>query len=190
MGRHSSDSQLPFIRSVLGWFLPWFLVAIVVAVGVWVAVDALGGDDLTTPRPAAAASSSTSPQVTSSPDESLGGEASPEPKRTKEPKDDDPEPEATPDLITEGVTVQVLNGTSFPSADDEMADQLAALGFEVLAVAGSSKAYATTTVFYSYPEAQEAAERLAARFGWGVAVKPSNLSATVDLHVIVGDDYL
>lgn len=191
MGKHSSDSQLPFIRSVVGWFLPWFLVAIVVAVGVWVAVDALGGDDLSTPRPAAAGSSSASPRTTPSPDVTSSATATPEPKGSKEAKlpEDDPEPEEL-DLITEGITVQVLNGTSFPAADDEMADQLASLGFDVLAVAGSSKAYPATTVFYSYPEAEEAGERLAARFGWAVSIKPSNLSATVDLHVIVGDDYL
>ncbi len=196
MGRHSSDSQLPFIRSVLGWFLPWFLVAIVVAVGVWIAVDALGGDGLRTQHPAADSSSSaSSPPPSPSPDESEEPSPSPEPtvteeKKPKKPEKDDPEPEEPPELITAGVTVQVLNGTSFPSADDEMADQLALIGFDVVAVAGSSKAYPTTTVFYSYPEAQEAAERLASRYGWGVSIKPSNLSATVDLHVIVGDDYL
>ncbi|MGI8407459.1 MAG: LytR C-terminal domain-containing protein, partial [Actinomycetota bacterium] len=169
MGKHSSDSQLPFIRSVLGWFLPWLLVAIVVAVGVWIAVDALGGGDLSTP-PASAGSSSASPRTTPSPDEAPSAKASPEPKRSKEPPKEEPEATQTPDLITEGITVQVLNGTSFPAADDEMADQMASLGFDVLAVAGSSKAYAATTVFYSFPEAQEAAERLAARYGWAVSI--------------------
>lgn len=197
MGKHSSDSQLPFVRSVVGWFLPWFMVAMVVAVGIWFAVDALGQDDLKTPKPAAAESSEPAEPTEAAETEP---EASPEPTKTAKPEDekdpkgkgDDKKPEAetTPDLITADVTVQVLNGTGFPAADDSMADQLASLGYEVLSVAGSSKAYSATTVFYSFPEAQEAAVRLAERYGWAVAAKPSNLSATVDLHVIVGDDYL
>jgi cytoskeletal protein RodZ len=197
VGKHSSDSQIPFIRSVVGWFLPWFLVAIVVAVGIWVAVDALGGDDLKTPKPVAAESSE--PPLASSTPEKSDPSASSKPAETAEPKDpkdkpgnDKPKPEKSKEpeeLITAEVTIQVLNGTSNPAADDQMADQLATLGFEVVAVAGSSKAYSATTVFYSFPEAQEAAERLAARHGWAVAAKPSNLSATVDIHVVVGDDY-
>lgn len=202
MGKHSSDSQLPFVRSVIGWFLPWFLVAIVVAVGIWVAVDAMGGDDLKTPKPVAAQTPD-SPLPSGTPDDDEPSET-PEPAETEEPKDPKgpendkgdgkggPKPDKTEEpaeLITADVTIQVLNGTGNAAADDQMADQLASLGFDVVAVAGSSKAYSTTTVFYSFPEAQEAAERLAASQGWGVAAKPSNLSATVDIHVIVGDDY-
>jgi len=39
-------------------------------------------------------------------------------------------------------------------------------------------------------EAQEAAERLAARQGWIAQPKPENLSDTVALHVVVGEDEL
>jgi hypothetical protein len=84
--------------------------------------------------------------------------------------------------------VQVLNATSSSSADDMMADRLASLGFDVISVDSASGSYPRTTVFWSYPEATAAAEALARRFGWVVDEKPSNLSATVALHVVVGDD--
>lgn len=195
MGKHSSDSQFPFVRSVVAWFLPWFLVAVVVAVGIWVAVDALGGDDLKTPRPASAQSNRAEPSeaAPSEPEETPSVRETSRSEEQKEPKEKEPKkpkPDASPDLITTDITVQVLNGTGSATADDQMADQLATLGYEVLSVAGASKAYPNTTVFYSFPEAREAGERLASRFGWAVALKPANLSATVDLHVIVGDDYL
>lgn len=184
MGRHSSPSQFHYYRSIFGWFLPWALVAAVVGVGVWVGVDVLGGDEIQEP-PAPAVASSPSPEETAIP--------SPTPTVSEEPEPE-PEPEqpkkSEPKLITEGITVQVLNATtSNPDADDQMADKLASLGFDVIAVGGANRVYQETTVFWSFAEAEKAAERLAARFGWGVAPKPSNLSTTVDLHVIVGEDF-
>jgi hypothetical protein len=86
------------------------------------------------------------------------------------------------------MTVQVLNGTDDPEADDVMADRLAGLGFEVLSVDSASVPYASTTVLWSYAESRSAARRLAARFGWRVAPKPDNLSTEVALHVVVGAD--
>lgn len=186
MGRHSSPSQFHYYRSIIGWFLPWALVATIVGVGVWVGVDVLGGDEIQEP-PAPAAASSPSPEASSE-------EPTPEPEVSEEPEPE-PEPEKPakpePKLITEDITLQVLNATtSNPDADDQMADKLASLGFEVIAVGGANRVYQETTVFWSFAEAKKAAERLAARFGWGVAPKPSNLSTTVDLHVIVGEDFV
>ncbi|MFP5297397.1 MAG: LytR C-terminal domain-containing protein [Actinomycetota bacterium] len=186
MGRHSSNSGLAFYRSVVAWFLPWIIVAFVVAVGIWLAVDALGNDDIETPEVAGATR-----EPSRTPDrEPASPSPSPSPQPSKSPK---PEPSTSPAeevaLITENMTVQVLNGNGDPSADDRMASQLSELGFEVVAVQGSSEEYPSTTVFWSYTESQEAAERLAQRFGWQVAPKPSNLSTTVALHVVVGLDY-
>lgn len=187
MGRHSSESQWPFYRSLIGWFLPWVLIAGVVAVGVVVAVDVMSGDEIT--DPIVASSPSDSPSPSPSPTEqtpviSPSAEAtkSPEPKRSKEPASEDQE------LITDGMTVQVLNGTGVASADDDMANRLAQLGFEIVALGGSNKEYGATTVFWSVADAQEAAERLAKRFGWASGPKPANLSTTVKLHVVVGMD--
>ena len=188
MGRHSSGSQFHFYKSVFGWILPWLVVAGLLGVGIWIGVDALSNDDeIETPPLTAAESPSPSPSPTP---EAPSAEPSPtetEPSRKPSAK---PSPKQTePELITENMTVQVLNGTGDPSADELMADRLAQLGFDVVALGGSSKAYATTTVFWSYTESQEAAEALAAKEGWAVGPKPSNLSTTVALHVIVGDDF-
>lgn len=188
MGRHSSSSQFHYYRSVFGWFLPWLLVAAVVGVGVWVAVDVIGGNEIEEP-PTSAAVATASPSATpaessETPTPVETESAEPEPPK-KEKKKDSP-----PELITQGITVQVLNATTGnPDADDQMADKLAELGYEVIAVGGANRVYQTTTVFWSFAEAREAAERLAQRFGWDSGPKPSNLSTQVDMHVIVGEDF-
>jgi cell division septation protein DedD len=188
MGRHSSSQQWPFYRSVVSWFLPWVLIAVVSGTAVWIAVDALGGGDLASP-PLAAESESPSPSVLPSESESPTlVEETPKPEKTKEPepkKTPSPEPE---ELITAGISVQVLNATNSPDADDAMADRLAQLGYNVVAVDSASRTYELTTVFWSSSAYQEAAERLARRFGWVAAPKPENLSSDVSIHVVVGLD--
>lgn len=168
---------------MFGWILPWVLVSALAAVGIWIAVDALGNDDLETPEVAVTTGSpSPTPTTRATP---------PRPSKTPKPSPSVEEPEPTPSvaLITENMTVQVLNATPDAAADDRMADQLSQEGFEVVAVAAASTQYELTTVFWSYEESQAAAEALAARFGWQVGPKPENLSRTVALHVVVGLDY-
>ena len=185
MGRHSSPEQGPFYRSIIGWLLPWVMIAAAVIVAVYIAVDAVGKDDTEIP----VARSSSTPRA-----EETVAEAEPTPTEPEAEETPAPEPKKTdkaePDdeLITDDITVQVLNGTGATDADDRMANRLSSLGFEVVSVEGSSKQYPDTTVFWSFPAAREAAERLAARFDWVAAAKPSNLSSTVDLHVVVGSD--
>lgn len=192
MGKHSAPHQAPFYRSIVVWLLPWLLIAAVVVVAVWIAIDAVGRDD---EKLVPAAPNTRTPVIepTETPEQTPVETPEPvetkraEPKRTKKPKPDRPEEQ---ELITEDITVQVLNATADPGADDRMADRLSSLGYEVVSIQGSSKEYSATTVFWSFPEAQEAAERLAARFGWRSGPKPSNLSSTADLHVVVGTDEL
>lgn len=186
-GRHSSPDQLHFYKSVVAWFLPWVLIAVVVGTAVWIAVEAVGGATegsspvaaSTTPGEPTDEPEPTEPE-TSEPDETAEPSAEPTPKPSKEPED---EP-----LITEGITVQVLNATDAAEADDHMADKLSKLGFTVVAVESASSRYDATTVFWSTDEAKEAAQRLAERFGWVAEAKPENLSTTVSLHVVVGAD--
>lgn len=195
MGRHSSTRQAGFYRSVMGWFLPWVIVAGVAITAMWVAVDALGGDEPSLsagapgPRDTVSppeASPAPTPTPTRAPEPSEPA-ASSRPGKVKGQKLQSQRP--TPALITEGITVQVLNGTASSAADDAMADRLAGLGFQIIAI-GDATTYAQTTVFWSYPEAQPAAEALAARFRWRVAPKPENLSSQVDMHLVVGADYV
>ncbi|HYP23229.1 MAG TPA: LytR C-terminal domain-containing protein, partial [Actinomycetota bacterium] len=126
------------------------------------------------------------PEPTPEPETAKPEEPSETPKPESTPKPT-PEPkEETEPLITEGITVQVLNATDVADADDRMADKLSKLGFTVVAVESASSRYEATTVFWSTEEAKEAAQRLADRFGWTAQVKPENLSTTVSLHVVVG----
>lgn len=184
MGRHSKPDQGPFYRSVLGWVVPWVLIAAVIGGAVWFAVGFVGGDEVR-PTSGDGATTTTARKPEPEPSESEIVVATPEPSDEPEPTEQD-EPDQP--LITDGISIQVLNGTADDAADDAMADRLAGLGFEVVAVEPSSVTYPRTTVFWSYPEAQEAAERLAARFDWVAEEKPSNLSETVALHVVVGKD--
>lgn len=190
-GRHSSPDQLHFYKSVVAWFLPWVLIAVVVGTAVWIAVEAVSGATEDGGAPAAAATATpepardpepTSQPETPEPDESPEATVEPTVEPTKKPKDR-PDP-----LITEGVTVQVLNATDSADADDAMADKLSKLGFTVVAVESASSRYDATTVFWSTDETKEAAQRLAEKFGWIAEAKPENLSTTVGLHVVVGAD--
>ncbi len=91
-------------------------------------------------------------------------------------------------LITDGVTVQVLDAAGSSGAQDRMVDRLVTLGFAVPYEAEASTTYADTTVYWSYPAAETAARRLAGRFGWKSGVRPANLSPDVTIHVVVGRD--
>lgn len=185
MGRHTSPEQGPFFRSIIVWLLPWVMIAAVVLVAVWIAVDAVGGNDLDT-TPAARSKPTRAPVAAASPKPTLTPVETPTPEPT-EPKESEEE-EKEVELITDDVTVQVLNATAVQDADDRMADRLSSLGYEVVAIEGASRQYEKTTVFWSFPAARKAAEALAEKFGWVADLKPSNLSSTVDLHVVVGAD--
>jgi len=196
MGRHSSHSQFAFYRSVIGWALPWFLIAAVFATGVWFAVDAIGGDGTEEPpKIASAGQGQPTPRESASPKKET--RPSPSPTETAETVEGDSPFDSGSGpgsgggkLITKGITIQVLNGTASDSVGADMSDELSGLGFEVVVVNSASKAYASTTVFWSSDASREAAEALAGRFDWVAELKPANLTDSVSLHVVVGDDYL
>lgn len=188
MGRHSAGKKGPFYRSLLGWFVPWLLIAAVVAAAVWILVMTIGGEETVDPGPSAAETASPTPSPTPTETEIALESPSPTPDETKTPRPKrtrSPEPKP---LITDGINVQVLNSTGDTSVDDAVADRLSGLGFRVEAIDDASRAYERTVVFWSYPEAEKAAKRLAARFGWDIGPKPENLSSSVALHVVVGAD--
>src|SRR5688500_16599427 len=149
--------------------------------------------DRTGEPPARAATSvdeppETDPEITQSvsPEEDPTPSASPsetEPAR-------DPKKKKRVRLITEGVTIQVLNGSNDPAAGEAMEQELTELGFQVVAVESTSKAYQGTTVFWCFPDAMKAGEALAEKRDWVADEKPANLADTVSLHVVVGQDFL
>lgn len=190
MGRHSTGDPTPFYRSAAVWFVPWAVGGVVAIAAIWIAIDAVGNIGSSAPQsetkqeqdkgPGAAATESSpaaSPETTPSP--------TPSPKESRTPKED-----KKPDdlkLITEGVSVQVLNGTTSDEVDDAIAEQLEVLGFDVAAV-NPYHSIPKSIVYWSSPEAQEAGEALAERLGWKHAFKPAELSGEVDLHVYIGED--
>ena len=178
MGRHSSPRQWRYYLSILKYALPWILVTVVGVSAVWAGVAALGDDEL---------DPSKGPVVTESEDPKPRGE--PTTRATPvEPEETPEEPEEEIPLITEGMTVQVLNGTNIAGVDQAMADRLEELGFQVVNVVPAAINYTETTVLWSYAESEDAATRLAERFGWQVKPKPDNLSTQVALHIVVGAD--
>jgi hypothetical protein len=182
VGRHSSPEQSSFYRSLLGWFLPWVLVAAVAGVAVWIAVGALGQGQLDASPPP-----SSRPEASPEPTESPAPDGKPSPSPTGGEKER-PRKRGGRELIVEGVSVQVLNATTAAGAGDRMAERLSDLGFEIVAVTDATRLYDETTVFWSSEEDRKAARRLAKRFGWRRDPAPSSLSPAVAVHVVVGQD--
>ena len=160
----------------------WVVIAAITGIAVWFLVNALGGDGVQ-PRAVADDRETQAPEPTEEPEtEPVVATETPAPVETEETPDDEVK------LITEGISIQVLNGTLDGAAGENMSTRLTDLGYAVVAVEESSQAYAETTVFWSTPEAEEAALALAERFDWVAEPKPENLSPEVSLHVVVGAD--
>jgi hypothetical protein len=181
VGRHSSSSRWPYVRSVMAYAVPWLLVATIVGLVVWVAVGAVGGE----PISVGDASSRTSPsprpssRATSAPEATQLGEGPGRNARGRGSKDD---------LITKDISVQVLNGTGgVEGAAEAMANRLAKLGYKIYAI-NTGLTIDRTTVYWSTSEGRPAAISLAAYFGWDVRIAPSSLSGEVDVAVVVGSD--
>ena len=182
MGRHSTTDQTEFYRTAATWFLPWALAAIVGIGALWIAVDAIGGDVASPPDDQAKAVAHNP-----SPSESPDAEPSPSASPTPEPDPLSKEKPGKHKLVADGVPVQVLNGTSVADADDLMADKLARLGFDIIAI-NTWHPSPTTVVYWSTAEGKKAAELLADKYGWHAEPQPGDLSTEVTLHVLVGAD--
>ena len=189
MGRHSSSNQTHFYRSLFGWVGLWVMVGLTAGVGVWFLVTTIGGGEtptLAVGEQQSHESSEAEPEAEPEPEPSVSG--------LRVAKEDKTAPRAStsrekaPELVTDGVTVQVLNGTMNGGAGESMSKRLTDLGFTVVAVEESSKVYSETTVLWSTEQGRKAAEALAENFGWIAEPKPANLSDSVTFHVVVGAD--
>ena len=161
--------------------MPWILVAALVGLGLWFVMRPEGGELRAQPPQGPDQSSSPVPTPSSTPS------PTPNPEAEATEKEDEVGAARRP-LITDEVTVQVLDAAGSPEAQDRMVGRLAALGFAVPFEAEASMIYRNTTVYWSFPEAEAAARRLAGRFGWKSGARPSNLSPDVAIHVVVGRD--
>lgn len=111
---------------------------------------------------------------------------------------DDPAPtEGATDTPTEpafepgDITIQVLDaGGDGGTAHDAIMACLGDAGYDSLIANNASVVYAATTVFYTPGEANEAmAQQAATAIGVAsVEEKPGNLSDTVPVHIVAGED--
>jgi cobalamin biosynthesis protein CobT len=110
---------------------------------------------------------------------------------TEEPTEDEPEDTSTEAVEPASVSVQVLDAVLDDAgvAAQGVADQMEADGYRIVVVNRASRVYAVTTVFWT-PGNEAAARQIAAQYGFDrVELRPDNLSDTVSVHVVVGQDY-
>ncbi len=93
------------------------------------------------------------------------------------------------------VTVRVFNGTNVAGAAGKVTNQLAQLGYNVVAAANANTQNITTTEIYYSPGYTSQADRLAVALGLGVSsVKPISFATPIpavqpsDLNVVLGTD--
>lgn len=90
------------------------------------------------------------------------------------------------------ISIQVLDAVegNGGAAAAEVAEALAAEGFDVVVTNPASVAYDTTTVFWTQSN-EDKARQVAVTMGFGaVDEQPGMLSDSVDVHVVVGSDRL
>lgn len=147
--------------------------------------------DPATGSPAPGTGGETSPPAT----ETEASDATPSPSPTASPTDDGSPDEATGSPADEGIppseiSIQVLDAVLIDgdTTAQEIADELEADGYDVVVVNQASKVYDVTTVFYT-AGFEDSARQLAAAYGFTrVEEKPSNLSSTVRVHLVIGRD--
>lgn len=110
---------------------------------------------------------------------------------TAEPTASDPATTEPPAIDPSGVTIQVLDGSDDGADQDTVVACLEAAGYSSLITSNQARTtYSTTTVFYTAGEdSQAAAEQVAQALGLtAVEEQPGNLSDSVPVHVVTGQD--
>jgi LCP family protein required for cell wall assembly len=113
-------------------------------------------------------------------------------------RNDDPYPPPTPKpTVIDGkplsvdpsaISVRVLNGSGKDGAASAAAEELAALGYNVVGVDNAeSKKFTTTVVRYDPAYAEDSARTVSAALGYAPRVTASGLGSVVE--VVVGDDW-
>lgn len=103
----------------------------------------------------------------------------------------DTEAPTEPQFEPGDITIQVLDAVGDGgSTHGAVLDCLGAAGYDDLIPNSASRIYASTTVFFTPGEENQAmAQQVAATLGVGaVEEKPGNLSDSVPVHVVVGED--
>ena len=89
----------------------------------------------------------------------------------------------------EETSVQVLDAGGGSTATGDVADALAELGYDVVAVNSSRTDYSVTTVLYTAGNEAEADALNARDQRFAATAENERLSEDVDLHVVVGPDW-
>ena len=190
MGRRSSADLSPFYRSVIGWFLPWALIAGVMAVALVLALDAVGGPGEPPPKAGDGVTESPSSTLPSldkePPTPPADSTPSTEPTQPGDPSDKKP----PPSNLGAGISVQILNGPESESVAERLEKRLQGLGYVIVATSPTVGNHPRTTVHWSTTADKEDAQALADAFGWHAEPRPDNLSTTVNVHVVIGADGL
>lgn len=197
--RHTPPGDRSFLLSV-GRYAAAALALIVALAGVFWAIGQTSGedqlvvadgptgtDDPVEPTTASPTDDATSP----SPSESEPTEVatSPSPTETETPTAT-PSPTETGSIPPSEISVQVLDAVleDGSTAAQEIADEMEADGYRIVVVNQASKVYDVTTVFYT-AGFEDSARQIARTYGFDrVEEKPSNLSDTVRVHLVVGRD--
>ncbi len=141
------------------------------------------------PPPSGDAAASTGPgSIIKEPSRDSGGadKAQPSVERKQHGEVKDAPESRRSQLITDGVTLQILNGTRSGRAGRQMLSRLSSLGYHILVVNTAARRYHRTTVFWTSGADKKPAVALARHFVWRARPAPNNLSATVTTHVVVG----
>jgi hypothetical protein len=167
-GRHGPGSRSTFYISLATAVLRAALVALAVALGIFVLSKAFPGSGQAITEEPGAPASPTAPAATA---------ISP------------PQTRASPQVSEPSeVSVQILNGTSVSGLADETRLVLEDAGYDVLTIGNANRSYETTTLFY-HPKSQADAEALAQQFFPGAILEETAPDADVDVTVIIGADY-
>jgi outer membrane biosynthesis protein TonB len=156
------------------------------------------GTEAVTPTEPPTADETTEPPATSEPTETAAPSEEPttEPVETETATEEpsaEPSPIAPPagEVDPASVSIQVLDAVldDGGAAANRVADELREAGYRVVVVNKAARKYDATTVFHSSADGEPAARQIASQFSFTVVEpKPSNLSSSVDIHLVVGAD--
>lgn len=197
--RHTPPGDASFISSLTQHLAAAVALVLVVAGGFWAVGQLDAGDDDVevgaAPSPSVPATETpTEAPTTTSPtpdDPATKTPRSPEPSPSPSPEPEPSPTETSAERIDPSeVSIQVLDAVldDGGAAANRVADELRGDGYNVIVVNDSFRTYDSTTVFFTDGHEAEA-RQLADEYGFArVEPKPSNLSSSVDIHLVVGRD--
>lgn len=189
-------------RQVLNQFVIAVVALVVGSALLFFAIGRVGASDdsadpvaTSTPTTAAtstpAATATTSASETEAPAEVVTPPATTSPAPSGAPTDATANPTSAPttsnDIDPATIAVQVLDAKlDGSSTAGDVADQMEADGYDLVAVGRAGRAYDQTTLFYGDGQ-EQAAEQIANQYGWS-EIRPNDvgLSTSVDVSVLVG----